>query len=192
MGQLRASGMTKMELVNLYKHGESEKEKEEYSAQDYAKEMEVKGEGEEGKDEEAEMPYPEFAKLSKHASPKSTKEKEETDSEIHDLAKPDSREEHSEDEEKSKHEVSNERNWVNSFHRTFGPGYKEELEKAGIDPYEHYVDYYGRLYEDDVIKKYTDIYNKKYPEYPVNADKLIMVMHIKREKPLEGHKHPGK
>ncbi|NBP02170.1 MAG: hypothetical protein EBU90_18970 [Proteobacteria bacterium] len=79
MGQLRASGMNKAELVSMYKQSDNE----------------AKPEGE-------EMPYPEFAKLSKHVSPKSSKEKEETDPEIHDLAKSDSREEHenkNEDEE---------------------------------------------------------------------------------------------
>jgi len=129
-------------------HEQMPDSREEYSAQDYAKETEKKGEGQKiGIEDE---------------------------------------------EKKSKWEVGNERNWIDSFYKTFGPGYREELEKGGIDPYEHYVDYYGRLYEDDVVKKYSSIYNSKYPEHPVNADKLLMVMHIKRQEPLKGHKHPGK
>lgn len=122
--------------------------REEYSAHDYAKETEEKGEGQKiGLEDE---------------------------------------------EKKSKWEDENERNWVDSFYKTFGPGYREELEKGEIDPYEFYVDYYGRLYEDDVIRKYTSIYNKKNSDHPVDADKLLMVMHAKRQEPLKGYKHPGK
>lgn len=47
------------------------------------------------------MPYPVFAKLAKHASSKSSKEKDETDKDIHDLAKPSSRE-HFKDEEEQR------------------------------------------------------------------------------------------
>jgi hypothetical protein len=47
------------------------------------------------------MPYPVFAKLAKHASPKSSKEKDETDKDIHDLAKPSSKE-HFKDEEEQR------------------------------------------------------------------------------------------
>jgi hypothetical protein len=46
-----------------------------------------------------DMPYPTFAKLSKHASPKSSKEKDETDKDIHDLAKPSSKEHYKDEEE---------------------------------------------------------------------------------------------
>ena len=46
-----------------------------------------------------DMPYPTFAKLSKHASPKSSREKDETDKDIHDLAKPSSREHYKDEEE---------------------------------------------------------------------------------------------
>ncbi len=45
------------------------------------------------------MPYPVFAKLAKHASPKSSKEKDETDKDIHDLAKPSSKEHYKDEEE---------------------------------------------------------------------------------------------
>jgi len=46
-----------------------------------------------------DMPYPTFAKLSKHASPKSSKEKDETVKDIHDLAKPSSKEHYKDEEE---------------------------------------------------------------------------------------------
>jgi hypothetical protein len=46
-----------------------------------------------------DMPYPTFAKLSKHASPKSSREKDETDKDIHDLAKPSSKEHYKDEEE---------------------------------------------------------------------------------------------
>jgi len=71
------------------------KENEEYTAQEYAKDME-KDFPSQKLEQDDEMPYPEFAKLSKHASPKSSKEIELTDKEIHDLAKQDSREEEAE------------------------------------------------------------------------------------------------
>lgn len=87
-----------------------------------------------------------------------------------------------------KRKKNNEYNWINSFHRTFGPGYKEELEKAGLDPYAMYVDYYGGWHNENVVRKFTDIYNNKYPDYSVDVEKLLSLMQQGKEKPREGFK----
>jgi len=153
--------------------------REEYSAHDYVKDMEIKGEAEEGKkksDEEGE--------LMKHMKERGMIDKD-CDTDTGKYGK------HREEEETKKRKdyvKENERAWIDSFRRTFGKGYKEEMEKGGIDPYEFYVDYYGRLYQDDVVKKFVDLYNSMNPDYPVDLEKLLVVMHSKRDKPLEGYK----
>lgn len=90
------------------KYGHSREEEEDYSAKDYADEMERKGEGQKikHKDEEAEstgMPQKKFDDLVKyiHKGPVRVKpysERPNTDKDIHDLAKQDSREGHEEEE----------------------------------------------------------------------------------------------
>lgn len=66
INQLRNFGMPEQELRNLYKQAPAENTSQ----------------------EDDEMPYPVFAKLSQHAAPTSSKEKDATDAEIHDLATP--------------------------------------------------------------------------------------------------------
>jgi len=165
-------------------------------------------------DEDAEsygMPDSEFKKLKLKKAElqikKPSKELSATHPVIHDLAKQKYHELHSSEDAEGKpltpyqqkikdndlkRKQNNEYNWVNSFHRTFGPGYKEELEKSGLDPYEMYVDYYGGWQNENAVRKFADLYNSKYPEYPVDIEKLLNLMHQSREKPKQGYKAPIK
>lgn len=180
------------------------------SAKDYANEMETDYTSQKLKDEEAEsygMPDSEFKKLKLKKDEikikKPSKELPQTHPVIHDLAKQKYRELHSNEDAEGKpltpyqqkikdndlkRRKNNEYNWINSFHRTFGPGYKEELEKAGLDPYAMYVDYYGGWHNESAVKKFADIYNNKYPDYPVDVEKLLNLMQQSKEKPREGFK----
>lgn len=149
----------------------------------------------ESKNENAEMPAQDFNKLKQHINKgpisikKQTKELPYTHKYIHGLAKQDSREIHQDEDA----ENANTRNWVNIFHRTFGPGYKEEMEKSGQDPYEFFVDYYiAYLKNPEIVNKFAEIYNSKYPTHKVDLERLHKEIDKIKDKPQVGYKAPIK
>lgn len=112
---------------------------------------------------------------------------------------PDSREEYVSDEDElspadKKRLASNEFDWVNMFYRTFGPGRREEMIKNNIDPYEFFVDYYTwmRNSSPEVITKFANLYNSKYPDHKVDIEKLLSMFDEIKDKPMTGYKAPGK
>jgi len=87
----------------------------------------------------------------------------------------------------------NTRNWVNIFHRSFGPGYKEEMEKSGLDPYEFFVDYYiAYLKNPEIVNRFAEIYNSKYPTHKVDLERLHKEIDKIKDKPIIGHKASNK
>lgn len=139
-----------MEIISQYKHyqkhgfpGEKSKgeyefreqmpdSREEYSAHDYAKEMEAKGEGEE--------------------SPGDAKRRKD-----------------------------NESRWMSILMNHFGKEYR----RGGADPYLEFFERYSPYYEDWVIKKFAEMYNKTWasaPESKIDIDHFIKVKNELRDK----------
>ena len=150
------------------------------------------------KQEDEEMPYPDFAKLAKHATSKLPETKERNAEEYKEQM-PDSREEYTKDEDElspaeKKRLASNESNWIDMFYRTFGPGHREEMVKNKIDPYDFFVDYYMwmRNSSPEVITKFANLYNSKYPNHEVDIEKLLKMFSDIKDKPMAGYKAPGK
>ncbi|NBP03506.1 MAG: hypothetical protein EBU90_26125 [Proteobacteria bacterium] len=143
-----------------------------------------------------EMPTNQFMNLKQFINKgpikikKPSKELPSTHSKIHDLAKQDSREGQKEEnaEDKNTSQV------VDYFRRTFGPGYKEEMEKNKMDPYEFFVDYYAwmRNYDPKILSNFAEIYNSQYPEHKVDTKKLLDMFSAIRDVPMKGYQAPGK
>lgn len=153
------------------------------------------GEAKRKQSEEAEMPAQDFNKLKQHINKgpisvkKPSKEMPYTHRYMHDLAKQDPREGQKEENA----EDANTKNWINIFHRTFGPGYKEEMEKGGLDPYEFFVDYYiAYLKNPEIVNKFAGLYNTKYPSHQVDLERLHKEIDKIKDKPLVGYKAPEK
>lgn len=130
------------------------------------------------------MPYPVFAKLSKHASSKSSKEKEESEFKEQ---MPDSREEYSMQDEReespgdTKRKKDNESRWMSSLMNHF----RKEYRREGVDPYIEFLERYSPYFEDWVIKKFSDMYNSKWasdPESKIDIDYFIKVKNELRDK----------
>jgi len=187
--------LAKMESENQETRAYAPSESEEESPEQYVKDSEKDYVSQKIKDENAEMPVKDFNKLKQHINKgpitikKPTKELPYTDRYIRDLAKQDPREGQKEENA----EDANTRNWVNIFHRTFGPGYKEEMEKGGLDPYEFFVDYYiAYLKNPEIVNKFAELYNTKYPTHKVDLDRLHKEIDKIKDKPLVGYKAPEK
>jgi len=139
--------LAKMESENQETryYAPNESEEEDYTAKDYADEMERKGEGQKIKDEEAESHKSRMEKIA--------------------------------------------RDWVSIFHRTFGPGYIEDMEKRGLDPYKFFVEYYiAYLKNPEIVNKFAGLYNDKYPTHQVDIARLHKEIDKIKDKPIEGHK----
>jgi len=168
INQLRNSGLPEDELRNLYRQAPAEI---------------------------AEMPTKDFNTLKQHIYKgplqikKPSKELPYTHKYMHDLIKQDPREGQKEENA----EDSNTSKVVDYFRRTFGPGYKEEMIKNKIDPYEFFVDYYAwmRNYDPKVLSNFAEIYNSKYPEHKVDTKKLLDMFEAIKDEPLKGYKAPG-
>lgn len=153
------------------------------------------GEAKREQSEDAEMPANDFNKLKQHINKgpiqikKPSKELPYTHKYIHGLAKQDPRE----DQREENAEDANTKNWIDVFHRTFGPGYKEEMEKGGQDPYEFFVDYYiAYLKNPEIVNKFAGLYNAKYPSHQVDLARLHKEIDKIKDKPLAGYKAPEK
>lgn len=99
--------------------------REEYSAQDYAHEMETKGEGEENKGD-------------------------------------------------LKRKKDNESRWMSELSKFFRSEYRRE----GVDPYVEFLETYSPYYEDEVLRKFSEIFNNTWaskPEDKIDIDHFIKV-----------------
>lgn len=152
------------------------------------------------KEENAEMPQKDFLELKKHINKgpiqikKPSKELPYTHKYIHQLAKQDSREgqreENAENHESRMKKITDD--WVNTFYRTFGPGRKEEMENRGQDPYKFFVDYYiAFLKNPDIVNKFANIYNDKYPSHQIDLNRLHKEIDEIKDKPIEGYRAPS-
>lgn len=130
------------------------------------------------------MPYPIFAKLSKHATKKSDKEKS---SEDFKEQMPDSKEEYDnlkdENEEKGdlKRRKDNESRWMS----VLGKFFRSEYRREGIDPYVEFFEYYSPYYEDGVLRKFSEMFNNTWaskPEDKIDIDHFIKVKNELRDK----------
>jgi hypothetical protein len=179
-----------VERINRKMHGTNEE-----TPQQYAKDMEKDYTSQKIESEDAEMPASDFNKLKQHINKgpiqikKPSKELPYTHKYIHGLAKQDPREGQKEENA----EDQNTRNWINIFHRTFGPGYKEEMEKSGQDPYKFFVDYYiAYLKNPEIVNKFAGLYNVKYPSHQVDLKRLHKEIDEIKDKPIEGYRAPSK